>query len=228
VTELRVLHVDDERVIREIVGLALEAEPGVVTRSCGSGQDALRLAQDWTPHIILLDVVMPGMDGGETLARLRDNPLTSAIPVVFMTAKTRARDLDHLRSLGAAGVIAKPFDPMTLGSSLRAYVEPSRAPLDALRASYLQRVSRDAARMAGHRPALVAGTADAAALEDIRRVAHALAGASGIFGLGEIGDAASVLEEAAAYALDGKSGPQDVAAPLDRLLSCTDSTSSRK
>lgn len=123
-TPLRILYVDDEPDIREIVELALGLHPAFFTRSCASGREALALLATWTPDLILLDVMMPVMDGPATLERLRDNPLTAKIPVVFITARAQSREADALRSLGAAGVIAKPFDPMTLATSILAYVPP--------------------------------------------------------------------------------------------------------
>ena len=120
-TAVRVLHVDDEPDIREVVGISLGFDPDFVMRSCSSGLEALTVAVDWPPDIILLDVMMPTMDGPTTLARLRNNPGTASIPVVFMTARAQSRELDFFRSLGAAGVIPKPFDPMTLAASVRSY-----------------------------------------------------------------------------------------------------------
>ena len=114
------LHVDDEPDIREVVELAFGLDPVFETRSCESGAEALALSLEWPPDLILLDVMMPVMDGPGTLERLRENPLTSAIPVIFMTARAQSRELDHFRSLGAIGVIAKPFDPMTLAGAVRA------------------------------------------------------------------------------------------------------------
>ena len=116
---LRVLHVDDEADIREIVDIALGLDPSLSVHGCASGAEALKAAADWHPDLILLDVMMPGMDGPTTLAHLRKNTETADIPVVFMTARAQTRELDHFRSLGAAGVITKPFDPMTLSASVR-------------------------------------------------------------------------------------------------------------
>jgi two-component system, OmpR family, response regulator len=78
------------------------------------------MKQNEAPDVVLLDVMMPGLDGPSTLARLREDPATSAIPVVFLTAKAIATEVDRLKSLGAAGVLTKPFDPMTLARELRA------------------------------------------------------------------------------------------------------------
>jgi CheY-like chemotaxis protein len=126
-TALRVLHVDDEPDIREVVEIALSLDPDLVTQSCDSGQEALTIAADWSPDLILLDVMMPVMDGPATLARLRDNAQTTGIPVLFMTARAQTRELDRFRSLGAIGVIPKPFDPMTLAASVRSYMRPANA-----------------------------------------------------------------------------------------------------
>jgi CheY-like chemotaxis protein len=119
---LRVLYVDDEPDIREVVELALGLDPSLWVRSCSSGTQALAAAADWSPDIILCDVVMPGLNGPETLARLRACPQTADIPFVFMTSRVQARELEQFKSLGAAGVIVKPFDPMTLADSVRSHL----------------------------------------------------------------------------------------------------------
>jgi len=126
-TALRVLHVDDEPDIREVVEISLGLDPDFETRSCGSGREALTVSAEWSPDLILLDVMMPVMDGPATLARLRDNTRTAAIPVVFMTARAQSREIDLFRSLGAVGVIPKPFDPMTLAASVRTYMRQANA-----------------------------------------------------------------------------------------------------
>jgi CheY-like chemotaxis protein len=119
----RVLHVDDEPDIREVVGVSLNLDPVFSTRNCASGPEALRIAVEWTPDIILLDVMMPVMDGTATLVHLMENPLTAGIPVVFVTVRARSREINRFRVLGAIGVIPKPFDPMTLAARVRAYIE---------------------------------------------------------------------------------------------------------
>ncbi len=121
-TAIRLLHVDDEPDIREIVEFSLGLDTGLVTRSCSSGSEALAVAADWEPDLILLDVMMPIMDGPATLALLRGNIRTAEIPVVFMTARAQAREIVFYRSLGAAGVIPKPFDPMTLAAKMRSFL----------------------------------------------------------------------------------------------------------
>ncbi|WP_066557228.1 response regulator [Croceicoccus bisphenolivorans] len=118
----KVLYVDDEPDIREIVCLSLELEPSLDVRDCSSGAEALEVACEWQPDLILLDVMMPGMDGPTTLARLRDMAETAAIPVVFITARVQPGESDHFLSLGAVGVLAKPFDPMTLAEQVAAFI----------------------------------------------------------------------------------------------------------
>ena len=116
---LKILYVDDEDDIREIAVMSLELDPDIQVQTSDCGSAALLKAQDWLPDLILLDVMMPGMDGPETLARLRQDPATSAVPVVFITARTQPEDIEKFMALGAAGVISKPFDPMSLASDAR-------------------------------------------------------------------------------------------------------------
>jgi CheY-like chemotaxis protein len=225
---LRVLHVDDEPDIREVVGISLGLDPGLSARNCASGQEALGVAAEWTPDIILLDVMMPVMDGATTLARLRENPLTSGIPVVFMTARAQSRELDLFRSLGAIGVIPKPFDPMTLAASVRAHAEPPQDRLDVMRNEFLLRVDRDLVALAEHWFALGNKTSDPESLAAIRRIAHGLAGGGGIFGFGEISDAAASLEEAVIRRDDDSGTVAEIGSALDRMLACVKTRGNRQ
>lgn len=118
-TLTRILHVEDDRSIQAVAKVALEAVGGFQVLSCASGQEALDKVRDFDPHFILLDVMMPGMDGPETLARLRELVDLSQVPVAFMTAKVQPAEIEHYRSLGARDVIIKPFDPMQLASQVR-------------------------------------------------------------------------------------------------------------
>ena len=112
------LYVDDEPDIRQIVQMALGLAPELTIHTADSGEQALELAQDLRPDLILLDVMMPGLDGPGTLRRLRANPQIAGIPVIFMTAKALPQELARFRDLGAVGVIAKPFDPMKLAQQV--------------------------------------------------------------------------------------------------------------
>jgi CheY-like chemotaxis protein len=117
---VKVLIVDDEPDIRRIAKLGLSRVGGMEVVEAANGMEALVRAKEDKPDAVLLDVMMPRLDGPSTLARLREDPATSGIPVVFLTAKAIAAELDRLKSLGAAGVLTKPFDPMTLARELRA------------------------------------------------------------------------------------------------------------
>jgi len=114
----RVLIVDDDENIREVVTLALEVVGGWHVISAGSGEDASALARREHPDVVLLDVMMPGVDGPSTVAQLRDDPRTASIPVIFLTAKTLSTEQQEWTRLELAGMIAKPFDPMTLAAEV--------------------------------------------------------------------------------------------------------------
>ena len=118
----RILYVDDEDDIREVASMSLELDPSIEVRTCSSGFEAIAVAGEWRPDLILLDVMMPSMDGPATLAKLRADPATAAIKVVFITARTQAYEVEQFREMGVEGVIAKPFDPMTLASEAQEYL----------------------------------------------------------------------------------------------------------
>ncbi|HEX5843401.1 MAG TPA: response regulator [Pseudomonas sp.] len=116
----RILHVEDDPSIQAVARVALETVGGFSVLSCSSGQEALDQVQGFAPDFILLDVMMPGMDGPQTLARLARLVDIGQIPVAFMTAKVQPNEIAHYRSLGARDVIVKPFDPMQLATQIRA------------------------------------------------------------------------------------------------------------
>ena len=116
----RILHIEDEEDIRTIAKLTLEALGGFTVESCGSGPEAIAAAPHFKPDMILLDVMMPGMDGPMTLAELRKLPGTQRTPVIFMTAKAQPHEIVKFRELGAVDVVTKPFDPQVLCEHLAA------------------------------------------------------------------------------------------------------------
>lgn len=115
----RILYIEDEQDIREIAQIALESVGGFDVLICGSGAEGLAAAQDFNPDLILLDVMMPDMDGPGVLTALRAIDSIAATPIVFMTAKIQPKEIERYLDLGAADVIAKPFDPMTLSDRIR-------------------------------------------------------------------------------------------------------------
>jgi CheY-like chemotaxis protein len=116
----RILMIDDEDDIREIAKISLEMVGGWEVLVARSGAEGLAKAQAETPDAILLDVMMPEMDGPTTFRKLQEDPVTQKIPVILMTAKVQAADRQRFNKLGVTSVIAKPFDPMQLPSQVSA------------------------------------------------------------------------------------------------------------
>jgi CheY-like chemotaxis protein len=117
--KLRILYVDDEEDIREVAEMSLMVDSSVDVRTCASGEEAVAQAKEWRPDVILLDVMMPGMDGRATFGALKSHSETKDVPVIFITALSQASEISALMSLGPRGVLAKPFDPMKLTASVR-------------------------------------------------------------------------------------------------------------
>jgi CheY-like chemotaxis protein len=118
-----VLYVDDDADIREIVQMSLSLDGQLSVNLSDGGERALVKMRVERPDLVMLDVMMPGMDGPSILARMRADEELRHIPVIFMTAKANASEVARFRELSAIGVIAKPFDPMALGGQVRALWE---------------------------------------------------------------------------------------------------------
>jgi CheY-like chemotaxis protein len=117
------LYVDDDPDIREIVQMSLSLDSRLTVLTSDGGELALTRMRSENPDLVVLDVMMPGMDGPTLLKRMRQDPALAQIPVIFMTAKSSAEEAARFRELSAVGVIAKPFDPMALGAQVRALWE---------------------------------------------------------------------------------------------------------
>ncbi|WP_058189156.1 response regulator [Terracidiphilus gabretensis] len=115
-----ILIIDDEDDIRAVAALSLETVAGWEVATANSGAQGVERAESLQPEAILLDVMMPGMDGRATFAALQQNPRTAAIPVVLLTAKSQSSEREQLAALGVAGVLTKPFDPLTLPGAIAA------------------------------------------------------------------------------------------------------------
>jgi two-component system alkaline phosphatase synthesis response regulator PhoP len=111
-----ILIIDDDEAIREIAKVSLELTTSWSVLTAASGREAIATAQRACPDAILLDVMMPEMDGPAVLKALRSQPALPQIPVLFLTAKIQKADLREFKDLGVQGVISKPFDPLRLGS----------------------------------------------------------------------------------------------------------------
>ncbi|OWK29533.1 response regulator [Sphingomonas dokdonensis] len=118
--DLPILYVDDDKDIRHIVRLALRRDPRIDLRLASGGAEALALVADpvWRPAVVLLDVMMPDLSGPEVMAAMRSIHGLGDVPFIFVTAMGRQAQIANYRALGAAGVIVKPFDPLTLRETI--------------------------------------------------------------------------------------------------------------
>ena len=117
---MKVLIIDDDADIRKVTSLALSRLGGMEVVDASNGLDGIAAAFAAMPDAILLDVMMPGMDGPAVLERLKAEALTAGIPVIFLTAKAMTAEVARLKALGAAGVLTKPFDPTAIPGQIRA------------------------------------------------------------------------------------------------------------
>ena len=222
----RVLFIEDEGDIRHVAKMALERIGGLEVLACASGDEALRYATQFHPDLILLDVMMPGMDGPATLARLRLLPDLAATPVVFMTAKVQPSEIVHLKNLGALEVIAKPFDPLQLASRLAEIWAGISAPdkvgedisdgLDNLRKQYAQTFDSKWQRL--YDAWELAKQGDIAALQLAKQQSHTLAGSGATIGFPEVSRLAIEVERLLGLRDDHIDG-ENVMAVLDTLIS---------
>lgn len=115
---IKLLYVDDDKDIGSLVELSLEMDGKFKVHNVQSGQEALRIAQDFKPDLALLDVMMPEMDGPETFTRLKALPGLEDLPIIFITARSLKTELEALLGMGAIGTIPKPFDPLEIGEDI--------------------------------------------------------------------------------------------------------------
>jgi two-component system OmpR family response regulator len=197
-----VLYVDDDADICSVVRATLRIVPGLNVQTADSGERAIDLAYELRPDLVLMDVMMPGLDGPSTLKRMRQSILLADIPVIFMTAKVLPAEISQFLQLGAIGVIVKPFDPLKLyadlvalwhrggiaGPSLSSCSAQSNAEtqMDSLTSSFLQRAWTDVinlAKMIEH-----AQNGDRSVFPEVERVSHSLHGAGAMFGFPKISE----------------------------------------
>jgi CheY-like chemotaxis protein len=114
----RVLIIDDEDDIREVAALSLEATAGWQILTASSGAEGIAIAAAEQPDAILMDVMMPGVDGPTTFSAMQQNPAIAKIPVLLLTAKVQGVDQRRFAGLGLAGILFKPFDPLTLAEQI--------------------------------------------------------------------------------------------------------------
>lgn len=121
--KIQLMFIDDDPDIRSIFAFAFEQEPDMEIRLCASSIDAIACAEAAPPDIILLDVMMPEMDGPKTFSRLKAIPALGSTPIIFITAKVQKHEIEKLKQLGAAAVIEKPFNPLALPGQIRALAQ---------------------------------------------------------------------------------------------------------
>jgi CheY-like chemotaxis protein/HPt (histidine-containing phosphotransfer) domain-containing protein len=222
VESFRILHVDDDPLMRDVVELALGLDPKFVVMSCESGQAGLAAVPGWQPDLIILDVMMPGMDGPAVLARPRENPETSKIPVIFITSRAPAAERERLMKLGAVAVIAKPFYPATLAETVRSHLLSIK--LAAIGFDFTKRLRTDAAKLASFRDELRHGAGCGGVADEFQSFVHKLAGAAGVFDFRDVSATAASLEDAIIERRAGRGAPGTMEANLDALLASIEAT----
>ncbi|TCS71338.1 response regulator receiver modulated diguanylate cyclase [Sulfuritortus calidifontis] len=208
----QILVVEDDPDIQKILRLALETVGGFKATVTGSGQEALAALDRCQPDLLLLDVMMPGMDGPTTLSQIRQRAEHRDTPAIFLTAKAQTHEVAHLLALGALAVIAKPFDPMGLAAELRQHWQKARAAeppatepkpelsletsIEALRLEFIAEIPQRMGDIARLWQALTAGRAKLADLQELIRLIHSLAGTSRTYGFDSLGLQAKEIEKA--------------------------------
>jgi len=213
VTIRKVLIVDDDEDIRRVTEIALRRVGGWDVVHAASGAEALVRAREEQPDVILLDVMMPDGDGPTTLARLRADPATAKLPVIFLTARVQRRELDSYRELGATGVIEKPFDATTLPDAIRRLVAGGSptgdAPVDELRPlreDYRLRLPEKLAQLEARLRSAEREPRERERIEVARDLAHTLKGTSGSHGFADVCAELARIEAALDGLLDGSTG----------------------
>jgi two-component system OmpR family response regulator len=204
-----VLYVDDDPDICEVVKTTLCLIAGLDVHTAGSGEQAIDLAFELRPDLVLMDVMMPGLDGPSTLKRMRGHALLADIPVIFLTAKVLPAEVARFLQLGAIGVIGKPFDPLKLCDELFALWQDSRvhcekigatdaeqarvkAEVGSLTDNFLQRTRNDVV----HLRAIIerARHENRSVFEEAQRIAHSIHGAGAMFGFPDVSATGGAIE----------------------------------
>ena len=232
-----VIYVDDDPDISEIVKTTLCMMAGLRVSTAASGERAIDLALEVLPDLVLMDIMMPGLDGPSTLNRMRENRALAHIPVVFMTAKLLPAEVAHFLRLGAIGVIGKPFDPLTLCDELFALwtkaglerdVAPARtessppqirAKIASLTDTFLERTAGDVVRLEEMIARIRHG--ERSLLPEVERLAHRIHGAGHMFGFPQVSASGAAIERLAIANTPSPGSNCDPAA-LRQLTYCTE------
>ncbi len=199
-----VLYVDDDPDICEVVKTTLRCIAGLDVEAAPSGEEAIDRLFATRPDLVLMDVMMPGLDGPSTLGRIKESAVIADIPVIFLTAKVLPEEIARFLAQGAIGVIEKPFDPLALCDQLFALWNAAhrgerppvarmpRAKAQSFGARFLCRLDGDIARL----EAMLDGArqGNRAMLVEIERIAHSINGAGAMFGFAEVSVAGAAIE----------------------------------
>lgn len=222
-----ILYVDDDQAICEVVLTTLSLVAGLAVHLADSGERAIDRAFELRPDLILMNEMLPDMDGLTTLRRLRESPLIADIPIIFLTAQMSPTHVAHLIERGAIGVIGKPFDPLRLGDALLALwrstdvgrgvaLNPGdparrRAHTLSLEERFLDRTLREVARLNDLLARAAAG--DRAAFEAVQCIAHSIHGTAAMLGFAAVGSAGGELERLVESAIMATASPVSSAEP---------------
>jgi two-component system, OmpR family, response regulator len=195
----KILLVEDDPDIQEVTTVLLSHTGRFDVRACGSATEAMKVAQEFDPDLILLDVMMPGLDGQGAFAAFRQMPATASTPVIFMTACVQPREINEYRELGSLGVIPKPFDPDTLADTIQGMWDrhqkarlnkARRDDLASLRRTYLADLPERLRAIEASAGSLRDNGWDPRIASDLCDLAHRLAGSAAIYGFPEVSEAA--------------------------------------
>jgi two-component system OmpR family response regulator len=216
-----VLYVDDDPDICAVVEAILRSIAGLDVHIAGSGEQAIDLAHEFRPDLIVMDVMMPGLDGPSTLKRMRERALLADIPVIFLTAKVLPAEVARFLQLGAIGVIGKPFDPLKLYDDLFVLWKNAgaaraikgtgagqsrvRAQVSSLTDSFFKRTRNDVVRLRAFIECARHG--DRSALEEAERTAHLIHGVGAMLGFPEVGAVGGAIERLAAGLMASTAAP---------------------
>ncbi|NBX04177.1 MAG: response regulator [Alphaproteobacteria bacterium] len=227
-----ILYIDDDRDILSVARLALEKIGGFHVDTCSNSSKGIAVAEATQPDLIMLDVMMPGVDGPSLLRSLKTNVQLCGTPVVFMTARVQSAEMDKYAACGSAGVIPKPFNPMTLPKELNALWQAYQTTihnnmtcgLEDLRQQYLRNLPTKRAEIEAFWRQVRMGKVSRGGTQKVERVVHNLAGSGEIYGYRALSRSARLLEELLArdpYSLN-------LCAVIEKLLSAIDRALVRK
>ena len=236
-----VLYVDDDPDICEVVRSSLCLLSGYDVRTADSGERAIAIASEQPPDLVLMDVMMPDLDGPSTLKRMRASAALAEIPVIFLTAKVLPAEIAYFLNLGAIGIIRKPFDPLQLGSEVftlwrKVYETEGGVPrksdaqaqvqaqVKSLTDNFLQRTGADVDVLRAMIERVRHG--DRVALEEIHGVAHSINGAGAMFGFPEVSASGRAIEHSVEEAIASFSSA-GASRLLQQLVDCTETLAQR-